>query len=181
MKHPYRSATLGLLLMLMSMAAGPPLLERSWDFLSPEAFGQASDTCSDGQSIVLDTANKRYKCISTPLIFRTKALNVNQTNTDIGSFAGLPARYIVRRFTVDNASATPTLSTIALRTATGGGGTAIVTAQALSTLSAATTFIDATLAVTTSAQTASTLTIRAVAAAGTTSTCDFTLEIVPLP
>jgi hypothetical protein len=119
--------------------------------------------------------------VGHPMILRAKSLDVNQTGADIGSFTNLPPRYIVRRLTFDNASATPTLSTVSLRTATGGGGTAIVSAQALSTLSATTTFVDSTLAVTTTAQTASTLTLRAVAAAGGAATVDATLEITPLP
>lgn len=141
---------------------------------------QGTDGCSNGQYIVMDATNKRYKCQSGTLIYRATALNVNQVTTDIGSFTNLPARYIVRRFSADNASATPTLSTIDLRTATAGGGTAIVSAMALSPLSATTMFADATLAVTTSAQTASTLTIRSVAAAGGAATVDFTLEVTPL-
>lgn len=113
-------------------------------------------------------------------ILRAKSLNVNQVNTDIGSFTGLPSRYIVRRFTWENCSATPTLATVDLRTAAAGGGTAIVSAQALAALSASTTFLDSTLAVVATVQTASTLTIRGVAAAGGASTCDASLEITPL-
>lgn len=143
---------------------------------------QMSDTCQDGQAIVIDVTNKRQKCLpaNVPLVYRAKGLNINQVNTDVGSFSTLPARYIVRRLTFDNASATPTLSTVSLRTATGGGGTAIVSVQALSSLSASTTFLDSTLAVTATVQTASTLTIRAVTAAGTAATVDVTLEVVPL-
>lgn len=118
--------------------------------------------CTHQQALIFNSSTNTNECQSVTLVYRATGLNTNQTNTDIGSFTGLPARYIVRRLTVDNASATPTLSTVSLRTATGGGGTAIVNAQALSTLTAATTFLDSTLAVTTSVQTASTLTIRAV-------------------
>lgn len=113
----------------------------------------------------------------TPLLYRATALNVNQANTDIGTFTGLPTLYIVRRLTFNNASATPTLATVALRTAAAGAGTAIVTAQALSTLSAASTFVDSTLAVTTATQNSATLVLRAVAAAGVAATVDATLEI----
>lgn len=118
---------------------------------------------------------------NSPIIFRAKGLNVNQVTTDIGSFTGLPSRYIPRRFSVDNCSATPTLATIDLRTATGGAGSAVVVASPLSSLTASTTIFDATLAITTTVQTASTLTIRSVAAAGSTATCDFTLVVDPLP
>ena len=146
--------------------------------------GSQSSTCAEGTILAMDATNNRARCVTFAAptqIFRATGLNVNQTNTDIGSFTNLPSRYIVRRLTVDNASATPTLSTVSLRTATGGAGTAIVNAQALSGLTAATTFLDSVLAVTTSVQTTSTLTIRAVAAAGAPATCDFTLEITPLP
>jgi hypothetical protein len=144
---------------------------------------QMTDTCADGKGVVMDVTNKRYKCMApnVPLVYRLTTLNVNQTNTDVGTFSNLPSKYIVRRLTFDNASATPTLSTVSLRTATGGGGTAIVNAQALSSLSATTTFVDSTLAVTTTVQTASSLVVRAVAAAGGAATVDATLEITPLP
>lgn len=114
------------------------------------------------------------------LVFCLTGLNINQTATDIGTFTGLPAKYIVRRLTFDNASATPTLSTVSLRTAAAGGGTAIVNAQALVSLNGATVFLDSTLAVTANTQTASSLVLRAVAAAGLASTVDCTLEIEPL-
>jgi hypothetical protein len=146
------------------------------------ASSQMTDTCADGKVLVMNLTNKRYKCMaaSLPLVYRATGLNVNQTNTDIGSYTTLPAKYIVRRFTVDNCSATPTSSTVSLRTAIGGGGTAIVNAAALATLTATTTFLDTSLAVTTATQSTATLTIRSVAAAGGAATCDFTLEITPL-
>lgn len=135
------------------------------------------------QTLILNTSNKLYENFGGypgSIIFRLTGLNINQTNTDIGTFTGLPAKYIVRRLTFDNASATPTLSTVSLRTATAGGGTAIVNAQALVSLNGATVFLDSTLAVTANTQTASSLVLRAVAAAGLASTVDVTLEIEPL-
>lgn len=117
---------------------------------------------------------------TTPLLYQLFGLNLNVgANTDIGTFTGLPARYIVRRLTFQNASATPTLSTVDLRTAAGGGGTAIVAAQALASLSTTVIVVDSTLAVS-SVQTASSLIVRAVAAAGVGATVDATLEITPL-
>lgn len=115
------------------------------------------------------------------LIYRISGISVNSANTDVGSFTGLPAKYIVRRLTFDNASGTPTLATISLRTAASGGGSAIVSGQALAALNGATVFLDSTLAITTNTQTASTLYLRNVVAAGGAMTCDATLEIVPLP
>lgn len=114
-----------------------------------------------------------------PMIFRLTGLNVNQANTDLGSFTGLPARYIVRALWFENASATPTLSTISLRTASGGGGSAIINAQALSSLVSSTTLLSATMAIN-AVQTVSSLVLRADVAAGGAATVDATLEIVPL-
>ncbi len=116
---------------------------------------------------------------SFPIVYRATGLNVNQTNTDIGSFTGLPSRYIVDALYFDNASATPTLSTVSLRTAAGGAGSAIVNAQALISLISSTTLLGATLAIQ-AVQTAPTLTLRAVVAAGGVATVDATLIIIPL-
>ena len=127
--------------------------------------------------LALNTSTKLYVSAQTPQIYRLTGLNVNQANTDLGSFTGLPALYVVRRLTFNNASATPTLSTVDLRTAAAGAGTAIVSAQALASLTAAATLVDATLAVTTSTQTASSLVVRGVAAAGGAATVDATLVI----
>lgn len=147
---------------------------------------QMSDACSDGQTVAVDVTNGRLRCVTanaSTLIYRVKGVNLNVgANTDSGStFTNLPSRYIVRRLTFENASGTPTLSTVALRTASGGGGTAIVTAQALSTLSASTTLVDSALAVTTTVQTSQTLYLRDVAAAGSAMTADAALEVEPLP
>ena len=117
---------------------------------------------------------------SVPLLYRVTSLNVNQTNTDVGTFTGLPAKYIVGALWFDNASATPTLSTISLRTAAGGGGNAIVNLQALSTLTSPTVLLSAVLAITNAIQTASTLVLRSVVAAGQAATVDATLLIYPL-
>jgi len=116
---------------------------------------------------------------SFPMIFQLSGLNVNQANTDIGTFTGLPPRYIVRKLYFNNASAAPTLATVDLRTAAAGAGSAIVSAQVLSTLSSAGVVLDSTLALTT-AQTAPSLVVRAVAAAGGAATVDAALEIIPL-
>lgn len=149
-------------------------------FGAPSASAQLSDTCSSNHVLAIDTANKRYKCVSANLLFRAKTLNVNQANTDIATISGLPSRYVVRRMTWENCTATPTLATVDLRTAASGGGSAIVSASALATLSATTTYLDSTLAVTTTVQTSSTLTVRGVAAAGGAATCDTTIEVMPL-
>jgi hypothetical protein len=107
-------------------------------------------------------------------------INVNSAATDVGSFTNLPAKYRVVRSQPFDASINLTTATYDLRTATGGGGTAIVAAQALSALTAASKFVDSTLAVTADYQTASTLTIRNVTAQGAAATCSFLLEILDL-
>lgn len=152
---------------------------------SHNADAQMTDTCADGKVLVIDATNKRYKCSAAagiPLVYRATGVNLNAgANTDSGStFTNLPAKYLILHLFFDNASGTPTLSTMALRTASGGGGTAIVTAQALTTLSAANITVDSVLAVTTT-QTAATLYLRNVAAAGGVMTADATLEVLPLP
>lgn len=151
--------------------------------LETKSEAQMTDTCADNKVLAMDASNKRYKCLlpDLPLIYRAKSVNLNAgANTDSGStFTNLPAKYLVLHLWFDNASGTPTLSTVALRTASGGGGTAIVTAQALSSLSAANITLDSVLAVTTT-QTAGTLYLRNVAAVGSAMTADATLEIIPL-
>lgn len=147
------------------------------------APSQMSDTCTDGQVVVLDVTNKRHKCLSLslPLIYRSKSVNLNSgVNTDVATITGLPARYIIRRVTFDGASATPTLATISVYTGAGATGTAVVTAQALSTMNATTVYLDATLGVAGLVLTSSTLTIRNVAVAGSAMTVDVTVEVEPL-
>lgn len=107
-------------------------------------------------------------------------INVNSAATDVGSFTNLPAKYRVVRCQPFDASINLTTATYDLRTATGGGGTAIVAAQALSALTAASKFVDSTLAVTADYQTASTLTIRNVTAQGAPATCSFLLDVLDL-
>jgi hypothetical protein len=113
-------------------------------------------------------------------VFRATGVNLNAgVNTDVATITGLPARYIVRRIIFENSSGTPTLATISVRTASGGGGTAVVNAQALASLNASTVYLDATLAVST-VLTASSLTLRNIAVAGSAMTVTCTVIIDPL-
>ena len=107
-------------------------------------------------------------------------VSLNSALTDVGSFTGLPAKYRVVRLMGYDASVSLTLATLDLRTATGGGGTAIVAAYAMAGLTAASKFVDATLAVTADYQTAATLTLRNVTAQGSAATATFCLEIMEL-
>lgn len=110
--------------------------------------------------------------------FIITGINVNSAATDVGTFSGLPAKYRVLRLTPFDASISLTTATVDLRTATGGGGTAIVAAQALSPCTAATKFADLTLAVTADYQTVGSLTVRNVTAQGAAATVSFILQIM---
>ena len=82
-------------------------------------------------------------------------------------------KYIIRRVHVTNCSATPLLAQLALYTAPAAGGTNFVAATMLTTLSAATTFVDLTLInITTTTLTAATLYARNTVAQTTALTCD---------
>lgn len=119
--------------------------------------------------------------VASPCIYKLSGVSLNSAATDVGTFTGLPAKYIVRRLTVTNASTSLTLATVSLHTTTGGGGTAIVSIQALSGLTGSGKFVDLTLAVTTDTQTASSLVLRNITAQGSAATADAYLEILPLP
>ena len=108
------------------------------------------------------------------------AVNLNSANTDVLTINGLPAKYILFRVYLYDASTSLTTATVDLRTASGGGGTALVSAFAPTALTTATNFIAATLASAASASynTASTLTVRCVAAQGGAATATFLLEII---
>lgn len=112
--------------------------------------------------------------------YQLTGLNVNQTGADIGTFTGLPSKYAVRRLTLFDASTSLTLATLDLRTAAAGAGNAVVAAFALAALTAASKFIDATLAITADYQTAASLIVRAVTAQGGAATVSAVLEIEDL-
>jgi hypothetical protein len=124
--------------------------------------------------------------LGSPLIRTVRlvltGINLNSALTDVGTFT-IPAattKYRVVRLMGYDASVSLTLATVDLRTATGGGGTAIVNAGVLSALTAATAFSDVTLAVTAVYQTAATLTLRNVTAQGAAATASFLLELIDL-
>lgn len=108
------------------------------------------------------------------------AVNVNSANTDVGTFTGLPSKYLVLSLRGFDASVSLTTATLDLRTASGGGGTAIVSAQALSALTAAAKVAALTLAVTADYQTAATLYARNVTAQGAAATLSLLLEFLDL-
>ncbi len=112
--------------------------------------------------------------------YKLTGINLNSALTDVGTFSGLPAKYRVMRLVGFDTSTSLTLATVDLRTAASGAGTAIVAAYALSGLSAASKFADATLAVTADYQTVASLILRNVTAQGGAATASFILEIMDL-
>lgn len=96
------------------------------------------------------------------------------------TFTGLPAKYLVIALRAFDASATPVLATAGLFTATGGGGTAVVSLATLTGLTAATKVSAMTVAVPADYLTASTLFLRNGTAQGTALTASFQLEVLDL-
>lgn len=141
---------------------------------SQDSLGMASAPVPAG--IASPTANGGNRTKT----FRLTGVNLNQTATDLGSFTGLPASYVVRRLTALNGSTSLTLATLDLRTAAAGAGTAIAATAALAAITGAAIAADVTLAITTGIQTASSLVARVVTGQGAPATCDLILEIADL-
>lgn len=82
-------------------------------------------------------------------------------------------KWVPRRVTITNASTSLAASsaTVGLYTSTGGGGTAIVTAATRTGLTAATKYVDGTIA-SSDSFTASTVYVRVGVAHGSAATCD---------
>ena len=106
------------------------------------------------------------------------AVSINALNTDVTTFTGLPAKYIVRRITVFDASANlgASAAEIAVFTAAAGGGTAVVASAVLTGLTAATKFSDRTIATSADYLTAATLYVRNTVAHGSAATVSIILE-----
>lgn len=113
---------------------------------------------------------------------KSTALNINQAATDIGTFAGLPAKYRITKFMAYDASINMAvnLATVGLFTAAAGGGSALVALALLQTLTSPSKFNDMTLAIAGDYRTESTLYIRSGVAAGAAATTSFLLEYVDL-
>jgi hypothetical protein len=113
-------------------------------------------------------------CGVEPLLGMLKGANLNAAGTD-QAIPLRPGKYILRNITVTNASGTLTLAVGGIYTATGKGGTAVVSAaQAYAALSSSSVAIDLTLAAGALgvALTASTLYLNLTTAAGSTATAD---------
>lgn len=107
------------------------------------------------------------------------AFNLNAAGGE-STFTGLPAKYLVIALRAYDASATPVAATAGLFTATGGGGTTVVTLATLLGLTAATKVSAMTIAATTDYLTAPTLFLRNGTAQGTALTVSFQLQILDL-
>lgn len=95
------------------------------------------------------------------------------------TFADLPAKWRFEELVAYDASATPVAATVGLFTATGGGGTTLVAATTLPTLTAPAKMVSLAPAAiaTTDYQTANTVFLRNVAAQGSALTVSFALTI----
>lgn len=102
-----------------------------------------------------------------------KGVNLNSAGSDNAVSIGAE-KYIVRKLIVTNPSTSLAISiaTLGLFTAAAGGGTTVVAAATLTALTAASKFVDMTLALTTDSLTAATLYIRNVLAHGSAATVD---------
>ncbi len=109
-------------------------------------------------------------------------VNLNSANTDVRTWANLPAKYILRQLLVFDASTSLTTATIDLRSASGGGGIALISAFSLSALTTPVKYAICTLAgaVGTDYWTVTTLYLRNVTAQGSPATASFLLEIEDL-
>lgn len=104
-------------------------------------------------------------------------LNVNNANTDILSWSGLPAKLRIRKIEVLDPVGTLTLATLSAYTALAAGGTLLVSAFALSALTTG-LILDATLAgaIANTVITSGLVVLRNVTAAGGAATISAVLE-----
>lgn len=121
----------------------------------------------------------KWDAAATARRYFSTAIPLNQANTDVATFTGLPAKYIVTAFRLYDASGTPVLATIGLRTAASGAGTAMVTAATVTALTSAGATLPMAVAVT-DYQSAATLYVRTVVANVAAVTVSAMLEIVEL-
>lgn len=111
----------------------------------------------------------------------TTAVNLNSAGAE-KTITGLPAKYIVRRVSAFDASTSLAASaaTVGVFTATASGGTTVVADTTLTGLTAASKFVDLTVATSADYLTASTLYITTGTAHGSTATCSVQAEIEDL-
>lgn len=102
-----------------------------------------------------------------------KGVDLNSANTDHELKIGWP-KYVVEKVIVTDASTSLAISgaTLGIFTASGGGGTAVVSAATLTALTGATKIVLSTLALTTDYLTSGSLFARTVLAHGSAATCN---------
>jgi hypothetical protein len=140
-----------------------------------------------GQNVYNDLMGVRSR-----LAVVTYGVSLNATSTDVavvpinvvpGGYTGTQ-NYIVRGFTITNASASlATSPTISLFTSAAGGGSNLITAASASGLTASNLFLDFTLSATATSTilTNTTLYIRTGASNAVAATADFYLYVEVLP
>lgn len=130
-------------------------------------------TLTGTETLTNKDLNSATNTIPTKPIAKVIGLNLNNAGSD--NAVSIPfSNYIIRKVIVTNASTSLAASaaTLGVFTATGGGGSTIVTAATLTALSSGTKFTDMTIALSADRLTASTLYIRNVLAHGSAATCD---------
>lgn len=163
--------------MELDLSTATPMLALSADGLANVFQVRRDGRISSGQVPTSTVPAQRHR-----VHYKLAAVNLNSAATDVGTFTGLPSKYRILRLTVYDASTSLTTATFDLRTASAGGGTALVSAFAPTACTAAAKYVDATLAavVGTDYQTAGTLYVRNVTAQGGAATASFLLEIQDL-
>lgn len=145
---------------------------------------QMTDTHTNGCIKVVDTENKRERCMAgngITLLYKV-TVNINSANTDATAITNLPAKFIVRKVTPTNPSTSLGISvaTIGVYTGAGATGTNVVAAQLMTTLTGSTKFVDLPIALSADSLTASSLFVRCIAAHGSAATVDVYIEVTPL-
>lgn len=123
-------------------------------------------------SNVVTGSTRRGKILS----FVRDGIKINSANTDIATFAELPAKWRLRKLTPFNATGTPVLGTLALYTAAAAGGSALVAAGVLTALTDSSKALDMTVAVP-DVQTSASVYLRNVAANVADLTVSVRLEV----
>lgn len=113
-----------------------------------------------------------------------KGLDLNSGPVDCGTIVGLPAKYIVRRFTVFDASVSLAASaaTLGLYSSSGGSGSVLANPVTLTSLTTAAGFVDLGLGtgLTASYRTEPILFIRNTVRHGSAATVSAMLEVVDM-
>ncbi len=110
------------------------------------------------------------------------AVTIASANTDVATFTGLPSKYLVTGFRVYDTSTSLALSiaTVGLCTASGGGGTVMVSPAVLTSLASPDDTFSMAIILPNAYQIAPVLYVRNVVSHGSAATVTFQLEILDL-